>query len=458
MMALETVRFPEEAGISSQGICNYIAAREEAGLEHHAIWVMRRGKVAAKLVYAPYDDHTPHMLFSLSKSFCSAAAGFAVAEGLLRWDTRLIDVLPEKFPQNPSQWLRSVTLHHLLTMGSGLRPESDQADGPDWATAILAWDCDHEPGTHFHYNSHGTYLVSCMVQRVTGMTVRDYLIPRLFEPLGMMNRDGSAPVWDCCPAGVNVGGWGLWLSCEQLAPFGQCLLQKGVWEGRQVLPREWLDRATAWQIDNGNGDHASVHDWNQGYGYQFWMCRGDKEPGFTPRYRGDGMFSQFVIVDEKRDMVVCCVSGVGDIGKALSLIYDHLIAAADMEAADEATQAALQRKLAALAYPWPEHDADALPEGVYTAEGVTLTVEQGQVILDLADERFTFGVGQVHADETFPGCCGMRAGELKLLLRFLKGPFTLDLTCRFAEDAAELTLAGVGQENKTLRLTRRKDA
>ncbi len=457
MKTLETVRFPEEAGVSSQGILNYIAAREEAGLEHHAIWVMRHGKIACKLVYAPYDDQTPHMLFSLSKSFCSAAAGFAVAEGLLRWDTRLIDVLPEKFPENPSDWLRSITLHHLLTMGSGLKPESDEVGGDDWAKAVLACDCDHEPGTHFNYNSHGTYLVSCMVQKVTGQTVRDYLIPRLFEPLDMMNPDGSAPDWDTCPAGVNVGGWGLWLSCAQLAPFGQCLLQKGMWDGKQVLPREWLDRATVAQIDNGNGDHTYVHDWNMGYGYQFWMCRGDAEPGFTPRYRGDGMFSQFIIVDEKRDMVICCVSGVGDIGKALDLIYTHLIAAADMEPADESVQAALQRKLAELAYPWPTHDGSALPVGVYKVDGdgPVLTIEADRVLLPLNEEKTClFYVGRVETSGGAMTCYGMRNGELKLLLRMLNAPFTLDLTCRFLGGGAELTVAGVGQDGKTFTLTK----
>ena len=221
MQQLECVRFPEEAGVSSTGILNYIAAREEAGLQHHAIWVMRHGKVAAKLAYAPYDDHTPHMLFSLSKSFCSAAAGFAVQEGLLHWDSKLIDVLPEIFPEEPSDWQKAINLHHLLTMGAGLKPESDGGKrGPDWAKQVVACGCDHEPGTHFAYNSMSTYLVSCMVQKVTGMTVRDYLTPRLFEPLGMMNADGSAPKWDCSPDGINVGGWGLWLSAAQLAPFG----------------------------------------------------------------------------------------------------------------------------------------------------------------------------------------------------------------------------------------------
>ena len=458
MQQLEHVRFPEEAGVSSRGILNYIAARKEAGLEHHAIWVLRHGKVAAKLAWAPYDDHTPHMLFSLSKSFCSAAAGFAVQEGLLSWDTKLIDVLPEAFPAEPSEWLKGITLHHLLTMGSGLKPESDNVDGEDWRRLILACDCDHEPGTHFHYNSHGTYLVSAMVQKVTGMTIRDYLIPRLFEPLGMMNEDGSAPKWDSSPDGINVGGWGLWLSAKQIAPFGQCLLQRGLWDGKQILPREWLDRATTYQIDNGNGDHPHDHDWNMGYGYQFWMCKTDHEAGQKPRYRGDGAFSQFVIVDEKRDMVVCCVSGVQDIGKALDLIYTHLLAAADMEPAGAAVQAELQQKLPTLNYPWPEHDGSALPVGVYANEdaalytgrlpnegSITLTITENQVAL-LIPPHVNGGMipGQVMEDGSNRACCGMQDGVLRIAARGLDRPFSADITCRFEDDKAILTVRGPG--------------
>ena len=459
MQQLEHVRRPEEANVSSQGILNYIAAREEAGIEPHALWVIRHGKVAAKLAYAPYDDHTPHMLFSLSKSFCSAAAGFAVQEGLLSWDTKLIDVLPEVFPEEPSEWVSAITLHHLLTMGSGLKPESDGLrKGDDWARSVLAHDCDHTPGTHFHYNSMNTYLVSCMVQKVTGQTVRDYLVPRLFAPLGMMEADGSAPKWDCSPEGINVGGWGLWLSCAQIAPFGQCLLQKGIWDGEQVLPREWLDLATTTRIDNGNGEHEHDHDWNMGYGYQFWMCRGDKEPGCTPRYRGDGMYAQFCIVDEKRDMVVCCVSGVPDIGKALSCIYDNILAAADMAPADETTQAELQQKLAELAYPWPEHDGSVLPVGVYAPEtdGPVLTIEADRVTFPLDDAHTClFHPGRVEEGGGCVSCCGMQNGVLRMLLRQLRAPFTLDVTCVFDGDCADFTLNGIGMEGKTFRLLKK---
>ncbi len=438
---------PEDAGVSSSGIMNYLDAREKAGLEPHAVWVMRHGKVACRMNFAPYNDRTPHMLFSLSKSFCSAAAGFAVQEGLLSWDTRVIDVLPEKFPAEPSEWLRSITLHHLLTMGSGLKPESDNVDGQDWASLILACDCDHAPGTHFHYNSRGTYLISCMVQKVTGMTCRDYLVPRLFAPLGMMNEDGSAPAWDCCPAGISTGGWGLWLSCAQIARFGQCLLQKGVWDGVQVLPPEWLARATAAQIDNANGGPHD-NEWGRGYGYQFWMCRED-------RYRGDGMFAQLCIIDEKKDMAVCCVSGIPDIGKALEIIHDNLFAAADMPPASQAEQEALQARLAALAYPWPAHDGSVRAPAVWEGADTVLTLEESRVMLRLPEENIVCGVGEaVRLDEGM-GACGWQDGRLTLLARILCAPFTLRADVQFEGDRAEMSISGVGPQERKITLRRK---
>ena len=450
---------PEDAGVSSRGILGYIAGRAEMGIEPHAVWVLRHGQVAARLCFAPYDDQTPHMLFSLSKSFCSAAAGFAVQEGLLTWDTKVLDVLPDAAPESPSEWLKSVTLHHLLTMGSGLKPESDGGKAePGWAKQVLAFDCDHAPGTHYHYNSMGTYLVSCMVQHVTGMTVRDYLLPRLFEPLGILKPDGSAPDWDESPDGISVGGWGLWLSCAQIARFGQCLLQRGVWDGVQVLPREWLEKATVSQIDNGNGEHPHDHDWNMGYGYQFWMCKTDHEPGQKPRYRGDGALSQLCIVDEKRDMVVCCVSGAPDIGKSLELIYTHLLAAADMPPADEAVQAELQEKLAALAYPWPEHDGSDMPAGEYTTENgeLALTIAADSITMPLNPEQTLLAyAGRAEEGGGVMTCCGMQEGELHLLARVLNAPFTLQATVRFSGEAAEMTVSGVGPEAKTITLKRK---
>lgn len=451
MQELLYAKRPEDVGVSSQGILDFIAAREKAGVETHALWVIRHGQVACRLNYAPYDDRTPHMLFSLSKSFCSAAAGFAVAEGLLTWDAKVLDILPEARPENPSEWLQSVTMHHLLTMGSGLKPESDGGRAePGWAKTILAYDCDHEPGTHFAYNSMSTYLVSCMVQKVTGQKIRDYLTPRLFAPLGILKPDGTAPDWDESPDGVNVGGWGLWLSCGQIARFGQCLLQKGLWDGVQVLPPEWLRLATTARIDNGNGEHEHDHDWNMGYGYQFWMCK-------HGRYRGDGAFAQLCVVDEEKDMVVCCVSGIPEIGKILELIHTHLFTAADLPPSEETVQAELQEKLPALAYPWPAHDGTPLPEGVYDAgEGQVVTIEADRVLFPLdPGKTCLFHAGRPEEGGGVMTSCGMQNGELRMLARPLSAPFTLDVTCKFGADAMEMTLAGVGQETRNFTLPRK---
>ena len=310
MQLWKTATVPEEAGLSSKGILQYLDAVKASGLEHHSILVIKDGMLACKMNFAPYDDQTPHILFSLSKSFCSAAAGFAVAEGLLSWDSRVLDVLSDKAPENPSEWLKSVTLHHLLTMGSGLAPESDAADGEDWMKSVLACECDVEPGTRFHYNSHGTYLVSAMVQRAAGMNIRDYLMPRLFEPLGIPKPD-----WDTCPLGVCVGGWGLHLSSDSIARFGLCVLNKGVWQGRQVLPPDWLEKATSKQIRNdGQNPHP---DWSLGYGYQFWRTRGN-------RFRGDGMFGQACMISPEQNMVVAITAGINNMGEEFDLLNDYL--------------------------------------------------------------------------------------------------------------------------------------
>ena len=223
-----------------------------------------------------------------------------------------------------------------------------------------------------------------------------------------------------------------------------------------MLPREWLDRATTIQIDNGNGEHPHDHDWNMGYGYQFWMCKGDAPD--SRRYRGDGAFGQYCIVDEKRDMVICATSGVTDMGKSLDLFYEHLFGAADMPPASEDVQAELQQKLAALSLPWPDHDGSPLPVGVYASAeaGQEMTIEADRVILPI-DENQTalFFVGRAEEGGGAMTCCGMQNGVLRMLLRVLNGPFTLDLTCRFSGNQAELTIAGVGPDAKTIPLQKK---
>lgn len=360
----EHVPNPEALGVSSAGILAYLdALAASEGTTQHGLILLRHGKVVCDMAWGPYDRQTPHMLFSLSKSFTSTGVGFAIAEGKLRLEDRVSDILPDKLPENPSDDLLAITVDNLLCMGSGLDPRSDtNILGDDWAKSTLSYPVVHKPGTTFHYNSQGSHLLSIIVERVTGTKLRDYLVPRLFEPLGI-----GAPQWDEDPMGHTFGGWGLWLTTASISRFGQLLLQDGMWEGRQLLPEGWVKLATAKHIENG--DPSQPSDWSQGYCYQYWRCQG----GY---FRGDGAFGQICMVCEDKDAVIAITAGLDDIQQEMNLLHQYLIPAIGAEPSDEATQQALKARIDALAYPYPTGGADASAfVGDYqNGEGQPLTI------------------------------------------------------------------------------------
>ncbi|MGN1369352.1 MAG: serine hydrolase domain-containing protein [Aristaeellaceae bacterium] len=335
---------PEEGGLSSRALLDYLDALEASGIRQHSLMVVKNGCLAASIHHAPYTQSTPHICYSLSKPFTSAAAGFAVAEGLLRYDDRVIDVLCDKAPSAPDAFLSRVTLHHLLCMSSGLRQASDNLDhifhperddGADWALSCLACGCDTAPGSLFRYNSHGSYLISCMVQKVTGMNLRDYLLPRLFTPLGIRE-----PRWDTSPQGICCGGWGLYLSCEDIARFGVCLLQNGGWNGVQVLPEDWLSLATRTHIRTDSVPRSP--EWAQGYGYHLWRCTGN-------RFRGDGSQGQFCIVAPEQNMVLVATADTENLIGEFDLFNTYLFDEARQTPASPAEQQICRERIRALA-------------------------------------------------------------------------------------------------------------
>ena len=186
----------------------------------------------------------------------------------------------------------------------------------------------YKPGTHFLYNTPATFMLSAIVQKATGMTVLDYLTPRLFEPLGIEH-----PTWETNPQGINTGGYGLSIRTEDIARFGQLYLQKGRWKGKQLVPAAWVEAATARQTSNGSDPKS---DWDQGYGYQFWRSR-------HGAFRGDGAFGQFCIVLPEQDAVIAITSGTRDMQSVLNLVWNQLLPA--MKAAPLATEPEAQKKL-----------------------------------------------------------------------------------------------------------------
>jgi Beta-lactamase len=201
----------------------------------------------------------------------------------------------------------------------------------DWVKAFLALPIENAPGSTFVYDSAATYMLSAILQKVTGERVVDYLKPRFFNPLGL-----PAMPWQTCPRGINTGGWGLSATTDTLAKFGQFYLQRGQWQGRQLLPAVWIDEATSFKIQQPappgqDLEHVKqISDWHQGYCYQFWRCRHDV-------YRGDGAFGQYMIVLPKLDAVIAITSRTLDMQGLINIVWDTLLPELEHGASSKAT-------------------------------------------------------------------------------------------------------------------------
>jgi CubicO group peptidase (beta-lactamase class C family) len=314
---------PEAQGVPSAALLAFIDSIESAQLELHSFMVVRHGSVVAEGWWDPYAADLPHMLFSLSKSFTSSAVGIAVSEGRLSIEDPVISFFPDKLPTEISDNLAAMTVRDLLIMGTGHSEEANlwASDG-DWVRAFLAHPVPHVPGTHFLYNTPATYMQAAIVEKLTGESLLDYLTPRLFAPLGIEN-----PTWMRCPQGACTGGYGLSIRTEDIAKFGQLYLQKGEWQGRQLIEPVWIEAATYKQISNGDDPNG---DWSQGYGYQFWKSR-------HGAYRGDGAFGQYCIVLPSQDTVVAITAGLGDMQGVLNRVWEILLPAFGSEALDESS-------------------------------------------------------------------------------------------------------------------------
>ena len=330
---------PEAQGISSTALLGFVEEAEQKLDALHSFMIVRHGQVVAEGWWSPYAASEPHMLFSLSKSFTSTAVGLAINDGKLTVEDPLLKFFPDEAPAEPSTNLKAMRVRDLLTMSSGQHDE-DIKDFPfqsedSVVKKFLALPVAHKPGTFFVYNTPGSYMLSAIVQKVTGQSVLDYLRPRLFDPLGIEN-----PTWEASKQGVSMGGFGLSARTEDIAKFGQLYLQKGKWQGKQLVPAAWVEDATSRHMSNGS---SPTSDWEQGYGYQFWRCR----HGF---YRGDGAHGQFCIVMPQYDAVVAITSGTRDMASVMNLVWDRIIPALKPSAlpADRAANDKLAARLKTL--------------------------------------------------------------------------------------------------------------
>ena len=312
---------PEAEGVSSSGIREFVETADKNVKSMHSFIMLRHGKVVAECWWQPETAETRHVLHSLSKSFTSTAVGLAVAEGKLNIDDKVLKFFPDDAPAEVSENLQAMRVRDLLTMSTGHETEPKVTPETPWVKTFLAHPVKHAPGSVFVYNTPATYMQSAIVQKVTGQTVLEYLRPRLFEPLGIEN-----PQWGTSPQGITLGGFGLHVRTEDIAKFGQLYLQKGKWNDKQLVPAEWIEKATSFQVPNDKtvagkekgGKEKS--DWQQGYGFQFWQCR-------HGAFRGDGANGQFCIVLPKQDVVIAITANTRDMQAELNVVWDKLLPA-----------------------------------------------------------------------------------------------------------------------------------
>lgn len=318
---------PKAEKMNEKGITGFLDAVKKSGMDLHSLMIVRNGKVVAERWLGDHAANKPHVMFSVSKTFTATAIGFAVAEGKLKVTDKVISFFPDKLPAQMNDNLKALEIRHLLMMSSGHDVEPgaairNSADA-DWVKAFLAAPFEHQPGTHYVYNSFATYMLSAIIQEVTGEKLIDYLYPRLFRPLGIIGA-----TWEESPQEINIGGWGLYVKTEDMAKLGLFILQKGNWNGKQLLPESWFDEATRAHIESlpagTRKEDLKIKpkdsDWLQGYGYQMWRSRHNS-------FRADGKDGQFILVLPEKNTVIAITANIGDMQAELNLVWKYLLPA-----------------------------------------------------------------------------------------------------------------------------------
>ena len=298
---------PEEQGVPSKALVALFDSLHALPLtDMHAVVVMRHGRVIGEMYPKPYAPEYRHTMYSCSKTFVGIAVGLAIEDNRLRLDDRVAVIFPELLPESVSKDLADMTVRHLLTMASGVKPDWNmRSRGTEWIRTFLSKPVK-EPGTQYAYDSMVSYMLAAVVQKVTGKKLTEYLQERVFTPMNVTEW-----AWEESPEGVNTGGWGVHIQPESLAKFGQLILNEGRWEGKQLVPAEWIREMCKKHRETGR----------EVYGYHIWHCG-----GHDGAVRADGALGQYVISVLDKDMVVVMTEAtLGNGRDQRRLIWDVLL-------------------------------------------------------------------------------------------------------------------------------------
>ena len=313
--ALPRTSTPEEMGVYSKEIRGFLHDCDARGLNMHSFMLVRGGKVVSECYWAPFRADVPHTMFSFSKGITGTAVGFAVSEGLISLDDKVSKYFPytgknEKLKEQNE----AVTIRHLITHRSGKKISiANNCEKNEWLENWLSAPFSETPGEKFYYLSENIYMLSRIISKVTGLSLTEYLTPRLFEPLGI-----EPPFWEKDHNGYDAGGWGAYFKTEDMAKIGICYLNRGKYDGKQIIPEAWIDAATTRHIQT----IPSVFNDDSGYGFQIFI-QSDEMGTFS----FNGLYSQFVVVFPKYDAVFVCTAGEPQEDIFMKTLWKHFPAA-----------------------------------------------------------------------------------------------------------------------------------
>lgn len=338
---------PESYGMSSKAILDFIEATEQdQEINLKTFMLLYDNNILAQFSKKPYSLEDQQLLFSMTKSFTSLGIGIASDKGYLNIEDEIISYFPAQLPEQISNNLSKIKIKHLLTMTSGLNNNTYEELYPqkNWIKAFLNQKFPQEPGSYYCYSTHGSHMLSAIVEKATGNSLLEFLNENLFKQL-----DIPKPQWETCPLGMTAGGMGLSLSTESIAKVGVMLLNKGIYQGKRILSESYVNEATSPHVfkhterDKENRVFSGLQ-----YGYQIHV-------GYKGYFRLDGAFGQICLVVPDKKIIVVATSRGTRTEKLLKYIYEYLLKSYNIEEklGRAFYYAELQEKLKSLKYVMP---------------------------------------------------------------------------------------------------------
>ena len=367
----------EEQGIDSEQFIALLDYIEREQIPLHSLLIVRNGYLVLDAYVYPFQTGMKHQTYSVTKSFNVALLGIAIEEGYIEGvDQRLVDVFSDRTIANLDEQKQAITLRHVLTMSAGLGCQDETGSdwsglnrmvtSANWSQFMLDLPMAYKPGTQWTYCDGLANLLAAAIQEQTGISPLEYGRERLFSPLGISDIE-----WDADPQGVNFGGDGLQLTPHDMAKFGYLFLNRGVWDGEQIVPADWVDFTTC-------ADPTTCPFFNMfgtlGYGHQWWT---ESAGGY---YMALGLGGQFIFVVPDLNMVIVTTAGALNGDGLMNLIYGLvnpmiLPAATDGPLPENSGAVArLNDRLTALADPSEPSDVPPLPELARQVSGITYDI------------------------------------------------------------------------------------